>query len=250
MSSVALLTSILIAAYVLLRMPTGKGFLALLLFSTSTLIFNTAILGLAAPAVFLSLYFFLGSLLAYIYCGDENENTVVSRYLLWPIVLSILIPFIVLWCKGQAKSLGGGGLSTLHLWLVTAAVAAAAMAAGAGFALTLQDYCLKAKKPLPSYMAVPSLAEADKAVYRLAGLTFALLTVSIIIASTTVGRAWGAWRWEPRTLGALLLWLLYGLGLHMRRIAGWRGARLGGVVLTGFALLIMTLIIVLLKVVL
>lgn len=241
LSSFALFLSLLVLLYLLLRRESlneGPYILVALLLSMVALL-TAATKGLASPTVFLALYLSLGIFIARSFLRRGGDSGAIGPYILWPILLSLVLPALYIFSKGGLHKLGSGGLSTIHLWLVTAASCASAMACGAGVALALQDYCLKAKKPLPQSLTVPSLATADSAVYQLAGLTFALLTLSIIAASMTVSKAWGSWRWEPRTMGALLLWLLYGLGLHMRRIAGWRGQRFGLIVISGFLLILL-----------
>lgn len=234
------MASLLLLLYMLLRgekLDKGPYILVAFLLSMLALLISTT-KGLASPTVFLGLYLSLAIFIARNFVGRGGDSSAIGPFILWPILLSLVLPALYIFSKGGVHKLGSGGFSTLHLWLMTAASCSSAMACGAGVALALQDYCLKAKKPLPKSITVPSLATADSVVYQLAGLTFALLTLSVIAASMTVSKTWGSWRWEPRTMGALLLWLLYGLGLHMRRIAGWRGQRFGLIVISGFLLIL------------
>ena len=253
LSSLALVSSLVLLLFLLLRkerkLNDGPFLIIALLLALLALLLSSITVDLAAPSVFVSLFLSLGLFATLRFIKGSGDSSSLGPFILWPVVLTALLPTVYLFVKGGRHSLVSGGMSTLHLWLVTAASCASAMAFGAGFALALQDYCLKTKRPLPQTITVPSLAAADSAVYQLAGLTFALLTLSIIAATTTIGKAWGSWRWEPRTLGALLLWLLYGLGLHMRRIAGWRGQRFGTIVMSGFLLILLVFIVMHLKVV-
>jgi len=169
----------------------------------------------------------------------QREYEALRRFLLFPaVVLCFLIGGAVLEMgisQGEARSLS----SNIHLLLLAAACASASCAAGAGCALGIQDLLLKYKRPLPISITLPSLSLSDAATYRLCGVAFGTLSLAMIVGWLEVGSTWGAWRWELRTVGALVLWAFYGAGLHLRRIAGWRGFRLAAVSTMGFVVLVM-----------
>ena len=177
---------------------------------------------------------------------DGSRDTIIWVYLLSPVLFSALASFYFAGSKSFALDKG----ELFHLFSLTIAASLAASAAGASVGLILQDYGLKLKRPLPKSFSIPSLACADRAVYSLTALSFLLLFISLIPAYGMVHRSWGTWRWEARTWGALLLFLLYGISLHLRRISSWRGWRLGILVILGFILWAFTFVLALSQVVL
>lgn len=64
---------------------------------------------------------------------------------------------------------------------------------------------------------LPTVATLDAAAYRGATVTFLLMSVVLITGSLWAHAAWGRyWAWDPKELGALLIWLTYALYLHLR----------------------------------
>ncbi len=76
-------------------------------------------------------------------------------------------------------------------------------------------------------------------------IAFVFLTIAIAVGLIWLPRAFPGFSYvDPKLVGTLLIWLVYGVGLVARRLAGWYGKRI--VILSilgfGFALLSMTVI--------
>jgi len=196
--------------------------------------------GPAAPATFVSLFLSATAVAARWWsttvADNEQDQALVARFLVAPAAVVGLV--VLLTGVPMERTLALGTSTAVHLWLLAAAAAAAAAAAGVAVALVVQDHCLRTKRPVPAFLALPSLTAADGAVHAMTGMALVGLTATVLAAVPSAGSSWGGWRWDARTLGALVLCLLYAVGLHMRRIAGWRGRRFAIVALTGFAVLV------------
>ena len=61
------------------------------------------------------------------------------------------------------------------------------------------------------------LPEIDYFIYRLISIGLLLLTVTIIIGAIWAEEAWSSfWTWDPKEVWALITWILYAIGLHLR----------------------------------
>jgi cytochrome c-type biogenesis protein CcsB len=53
--------------------------------------------------------------------------------------------------------------------------------------------------------------------------------------------AWGAfWSWDPKEVGALVIWLFYTLFLHARYYRGWRGKKAAWMSIIGFVMILLS----------
>jgi len=53
--------------------------------------------------------------------------------------------------------------------------------------------------------------------------------------------AWGSfWSWDPKEVGALVIWLFYTLFLHARHQRGWRGTRAAWMSVVGFVMILLS----------
>jgi len=85
--------------------------------------------------------------------------------------------------------------------------------------------------------------DIERAIQRVVALGFPWLTLGILTGGIWAQKAWGRyWGWDPKETWALLLWLWYLLVLHVYTLRKWRGRRLAGLVVAGFALVLFTFI--------
>jgi ABC-type transport system involved in cytochrome c biogenesis permease subunit len=117
---------------------------------------------------------------------------------------------------------------TVHV--LTAVLAYAAFAAGAGLA----GFSLVRKDGRAS-------RELDELVYRITVFGFAMLSLTIVFGAVWAEQAWGSyWSWDPKETWSLFTWIVYALYLHFRRKRHWKGRISAIVVLLGFVLVLFT----------
>jgi cytochrome c-type biogenesis protein CcsB len=82
----------------------------------------------------------------------------------------------------------------------------------------------------------------DEINYRAVTLGYPLYTLGALFAGAIWAEsAWGAfWSWDPKEVGALIIWLFYSAYLHARYQRGWSGARTAVLSLTGFAMMMLS----------
>jgi ABC-type transport system involved in cytochrome c biogenesis permease subunit len=73
-------------------------------------------------------------------------------------------------------------------------------------------------------------------------LGYPLYTLGALFAGAIwAEQAWGAfWSWDPKEVGALIIWLFYSAFLHARYQRGWTGTRTAVLSLTGFAMMMLS----------
>jgi len=82
----------------------------------------------------------------------------------------------------------------------------------------------------------------DEINYRAVTLGYPLYTLGALFAGAIwAEQAWGSfWSWDPKEVGALIIWLFYSAFLHARYQRGWSGTRTAVLSLTGFAMMMLS----------
>lgn len=82
----------------------------------------------------------------------------------------------------------------------------------------------------------------DEINYRAVTLGYPLYTLGALFAGAIWAEsAWGSfWSWDPKEVGALIIWFFYSAFLHARYHHGWSGSRTAVLSLTGFAMMMLS----------
>ena len=82
----------------------------------------------------------------------------------------------------------------------------------------------------------------DEINYRAVSLGYPLYTVGALFAGAIwAEQAWGTfWGWDPKEVGALLVWLFYSAVLHARYNKDWRGSKLAILSIIGTIMIFLT----------
>ena len=82
----------------------------------------------------------------------------------------------------------------------------------------------------------------DEVNYRAVTLGYPLYTLGALFAGAIWAEsAWGSfWSWDPKEVGALIIWLFYSAFLHARYNRGWSGSRTAILSLCGFAMMMLS----------
>jgi ABC-type transport system involved in cytochrome c biogenesis permease subunit len=82
----------------------------------------------------------------------------------------------------------------------------------------------------------------DEINYRAVTLGYPLYTLGALFAGAIWAEtAWGSfWSWDPKEVGALIIWIFYSAFLHARYQRGWSGTRTALLSLTGFAMMMLS----------
>ena len=109
-------------------------------------------------------------------------------------------------------------------------------------ALSFMSYALFA---IAAIMGVRYLktgeAEDERMEYKTAFVGYALFSLSMIFGGVWAFLAWGTyWLWTPKELWTSLLWVYYGLYLHLRYFKWWQGRPIAVMGIIGFGIVMFT----------
>lgn len=87
-----------------------------------------------------------------------------------------------------------------------------------------------------------NLESLDTVSYKSVSLGYPLYTIGALFAGAIwAEQAWGSfWSWDPKEVGALIVWLFYSGYLHARFNRGWQGTRAAVLVVAGFLVFILS----------
>jgi len=83
----------------------------------------------------------------------------------------------------------------------------------------------------------------DTFAYRNVAIAFPFLTIGLSLGTAWAWYAWANyWGWDNKEVWALITWLIFLVYLHLRLVAGWRGARSSWFIVLGGLAVIFTLL--------
>ena len=82
----------------------------------------------------------------------------------------------------------------------------------------------------------------DEISYKTVSIGYPLYTVGALFAGAIwAEQAWGSfWSWDPKEVGALIIWLFYSGYLHARYQRGWSGSKAAILVVAGFLMVLVS----------
>ncbi len=129
----------------------------------------------------------------------------------------------------------------IHVSLSMLSYATFILAFGTSISYFLQEKLLKQKKSNPMSLQLPALTFLDELSARLVVIGFPLFTLGILTGILLQESRWGVlWVWEPKQTASLLTWMIYGVYLYSRKVAGWKGRRSHYFLIAGFIAVVVT----------
>jgi cytochrome c-type biogenesis protein CcsB len=117
-----------------------------------------------------------------------------------------------------------------------------ALAFCGGIMYLLQERELKSRRLGYFFSRLPSLDALDQLNSHCLALGFAFLCLGMVTGLFWSKQAWGTyWRWNPKEVCSLVIWLIYLVQIHQRFTVGWRGRRAAIMIVVGFGVVIVTL---------
>lgn len=89
---------------------------------------------------------------------------------------------------------------------------------------------------------LPSLQTLDEINYRATTIGYPLYTIGALFAGAIWAyNAWGTfWSWDPKEVGAFIIWLFYTAYLHARLQRSWAGRRAAWLSIAGFSMVVLS----------
>jgi ABC-type uncharacterized transport system permease subunit len=176
----------------------------------------------------------------------ENRNFALDglRRLVMPCaavaaLLPALFPGSVFQLEGKSPAFGW------HIAVSILAYSTLTIAAFHAVLMALQETRLHARAPKAGWLSgvldqLPALLTMEKLLFRLIGIGFALLSLTVLSGILFSEQLFGiALKWDHKSVFALLSWILFGALLAGRRWRGWRGKTALRFTLAGFATLVL-----------
>lgn len=131
----------------------------------------------------------------------------------------------------------------IHLLIAFASYALFSLASIIAIAYLIQDRNFKNRNFGVVFERLPPLETLDHMMFRLVGIAFLLLTVSLVMGVYLVHQSGNgrAWMTDPKILSTLATWILYAGLVHMRANAGRHGTRLAVITLIGLAFVLFSM---------
>jgi ABC-type transport system involved in cytochrome c biogenesis permease subunit len=132
-----------------------------------------------------------------------------------------------------------------HVTSALLGYAAIAISAVYGFLYLMLYHEIKASRFGVIYKKLPSLEILEGLSFRATLFGFTLLTIAMILGALWLPRAFENYSYlDSKLIGTFLIWLLYGVGLLAKRVAGWKGRKMMILSLSAFGLALFSLSII------
>ncbi len=170
----------------------------------------------------------------------QIKNTgffIISVALLFQTISSIFIVDLL-----EVKPLLRSHLLGFHVLSAISGFSAFAISAVYGILYLMLYHNLKKNSFGLIYEKLPNLEKLERMAMVAIGIGFILLTVAILIGSVWLVRSVEHYSlFDPKLIGTIIVWLVYGAGLLGRRNFGWKGRRIMVLSIAGFAVSFLSL---------
>jgi ABC-type uncharacterized transport system permease subunit len=123
--------------------------------------------------------------------------------------------------------------------------AAITISAVYGFLYLMLYHDIKSSQFGVIYKRLPNLEVLERMSFTATVFGFVLLTIAIIVGLIWLPRAIENFSYtDPKLFGTLAIWLIYGVGLIAKKIAGWQGKRIMVLSVFGFAFALFSMTII------
>lgn len=133
----------------------------------------------------------------------------------------------------------------IHVSSALLGYAAIGISAMYGFLYLMMYHRIKSNRFGVIYERLPNLEVLERLSFAAAAIAFVFLTVAITVGLIWLPRAFPGFSYvDPKLIGTLLIWLVYGVGLVARRLAGWYGKRIVMLSILGFGFALISLTVI------
>jgi cytochrome c-type biogenesis protein CcsB len=178
---------------------------------------------------------------------EAVQRSQAAGVFLLPVIAVIEILAVSLPKPGLEALIGSEFPASLIIWHV------AVILLGYGFFVAsfvasvmylLLERQLRRKQFHPFFYRLPPLEQLDRWSGRFIYLGFPLLTFGLAAGMLFAHVTWQFWQADPKVLWTVLIWLLYGSYILMRRLYGWGGRRGAWLSIVGVAALLINYFVV------
>jgi ABC-type transport system involved in cytochrome c biogenesis permease subunit len=133
----------------------------------------------------------------------------------------------------------------IHVTTALLGYSAIAISAVYGFLYLMLYHNIKSSKFGVIYKKLPSLEILEGMSFRAILFGFTMLTIAIVIGAAWLPRAFESFSYfDTKLIGTSLIWLVYGVGLFAKRLAGWQGRKMMIISVSAFCLAVFSLTVI------
>ncbi len=136
----------------------------------------------------------------------------------------------------EVKAILRSNLLGFHVISAIAGISAFSISAVYGILYLMLYHNIKKNRFGIIYQNLPNLEKLEKMAMVAVSVGFVLLTIAILVGGVWLVRAVENYSpFDPKVIGTLVVWLLYGAGLIGQKSFGWKGRRIMVLSISGFA---------------
>ena len=145
----------------------------------------------------------------------------------------------------SVKPILRNNLLGFHVTSALLGYSAFAISAVYGFLYVMLYHHIKSKQFGVIYDNLPNLEKLERMATVSVLTGFILLTVAIIVGVVWLPRAFEHYSYfDPKLVGTIVIWLMYGIGLLAKQSIGWQGRKIMVLSIVGFAVTMLSLTVV------
>ncbi len=132
-----------------------------------------------------------------------------------------------------------------HVLSAMLGYAAITIAAVYGFLYLMLYHEIKSSQFGVIYKRLPNLEMLERMSFTATVFGFVLLTIAIIVGIVWLPQAFENFSYaDPKLVGTLVIWMIYGIGLSAKQMAGWGGRRIMVFSVLGFAVALFSMTVI------
>jgi ABC-type uncharacterized transport system permease subunit len=159
--------------------------------------------------------------------------------IIFQLISSVFIPDVY-----QVKEVLRNHLLGIHVFSALLGYSAITISAVYGFLYLILFNDIKLNKFGLVFNRLPSLEVLEKLSFISAIIGFSLLSMAIIIGVIWLPKAFPHFSYiDPKLIGTLLVWIIYGLGISIKVFGGWQGKKVILFSIFGFVIAILSTIV-------
>ena len=133
----------------------------------------------------------------------------------------------------------------VHVTSALLGYSAFAISAVYGFLYIMLYHHIKSKQFGVIYDNLPNLEKLERMATVSVVTGFALLTVAIVVGVVWLPKAFEHFSYfDPKLVGTVIIWLMYGAGIVAKRTIGWQGRKIMVLSIVGFGIMLLSLTVV------
>ncbi len=181
---------------------------------------------------------------SYTYIEMRTKNSATGYFILMFPFFFQLISSLFIREVAEIPPILRNNLLGFHVTSALLGYAAITISAVYGFLYLMLYHDIKSSQFGVIYKRLPNLEILERMSFTATVFGFILLTVAIILGLIWLPSVSGSPYTDPKLIGTAMIWLIYGVELGAKKVAGWQGRRIMVISMMGFAIAMFSMTII------